>query len=193
MSRDRNAPAFSLIYSVDFMFRLIARFLIRRAERRLNVSLDYTRVIAETDLGLLARYNKIFGFLDPNSHLPPEVYHAARLTGALAADCGSCVEAEINLARTAGLSKTLIRDILKEGMLTPELSAVVSLSRAVTLDRQDDPESREAIREAFGEAGLIELSFAMNGAALLPGIKRAMGHATSCNLGLMSGLDETVP
>ncbi|WP_275296365.1 hypothetical protein [Sulfitobacter mediterraneus] len=40
----------------------------------------------------------------------------------------------------------------------------------------------------MGEAGLIELSYAMNGAALLPGIKRAMGYATTCNLSMMKAL-----
>jgi hypothetical protein len=48
--------------------------------------------------------------------------------------------------------------------------------------RQDDAEARAKVLDAYGEAGLIEISFAMNGAALLPGIKRAMGYATICDL-----------
>jgi alkylhydroperoxidase family enzyme len=171
------------------MLRKIAHFLIRRAEKRLNVSLDYTHAIAEADFGLLSRYNRIFGFLDPNRNLPPEAYHAARLISALAADCGTCVEAEINLALQAGLSKPLIKAILTNGTLTPELAAVVALSRAVTAERADDSEAREIILQTFGKKGLIELSYAMNGAALLPGIKRAMGYATACNIGLMRNLD----
>lgn len=171
------------------MLRRIAHFMIRRAEKQLNVPLDYTHAIAEADFGLLSRYNRIFGFVNPNRHLPPEAYHAARLTGALAADCGTCVEAEINLALQAGLPKTLIKAILTKGELTPELSAVVALSQAVTAERADDTEARAQIVKAFGEKGLIELSYAMNGAALLPGIKRAMGYATACNIGLMRNLD----
>ena len=45
--------------------------LIGHAETRLGVSLDYTRKIVETDIWLLIRYNKIFGFLDPNRNVPP--------------------------------------------------------------------------------------------------------------------------
>jgi hypothetical protein len=59
------------------------------------------------------------------------------------------------------------------------------LADAVTSRREDHPEAREVIRAAFGEAGLVELAFAMNGAALLPGIKRSMGFATACDLNLL--------
>ncbi|WP_108257656.1 ABC transporter substrate-binding protein [Mangrovicoccus ximenensis] len=48
---------------------------------------------------------------------------------------------------------------------------------AVVRDRAEDAAAREAVRDAFGEAGLIELAYAMNGAALIPGVRRAMGFA----------------
>lgn len=60
----------------------------------------------------------------------------------------------------------------------------MTLSSAVT-NFQDDPKAREKIIKYCGEKGLVELSYAMNGAALLPGIKRAMGYATSCNLDIL--------
>lgn len=166
----------------------IALLLIGRAERKLGVALDYTRQIARTDLRLLTRYNRLFGFLDPNRNCPPEAYHAARLRGALSADCGTCVEAEMNLARRARLPDPLIRAILTGEGLPADLAAVVALADAVTGTRSDDPDARAAIVQAYGQAGLIELAYAMNGAALLPGIKRAMGHATACDLALMGGL-----
>lgn len=171
------------------MIKQIAAALIRRAEIRLGVSLDYTHAIARADIGLLARYNRIFGFLDPNRKVPAEAYHAARLIGALSADCGTCVEAEINLAKQAGLPEDLIVAILKGDTLSEELEAVVGLARAVTAARADDPEARDTVLRFYGEKGLIELSFAMNGAALLPGIKRAMGYATACDLKLMKCLN----
>lgn len=138
------------------------------------------------DTRLFIRYGKVFGFLDPRKHLPVEAYHASRLCGAVSADCGSCVEAEINLAKNAGLSDELINRILAQDFstLSDEIVAVIKLSTAVT-NFQDAPEAREKIIEYYGEKGLIELSFAMNGAALLPGIKRAMGYATSCNLEIL--------
>ncbi|KIN76804.1 hypothetical protein [Sulfitobacter mediterraneus] len=161
--------------------------MVKQAENRVGVTFDYVRKIAQTNFGLLLRYNKVFGFLDPRKHLPAPAYHAARLRGALAADCGTCVEAEINLALQAGLSKDLVKAILN-GTLDGPLRAVVALADAVVAAKEDAPEARAEILRAYGEAGLIELSYAMNGAALLPGIKRAMGYATTCNLSMMKAL-----
>ena len=172
------------------MLKHIAHFLIRRAERRVGVQFDYIHQIAETDIGLLARYNKIFGFLDPNRKVPAQAYHTARLRGAIAADCGTCVEAEINLARNANVDPTTIDHVLSGDYtaLPIEITAVASLADAVAGRRADDPEARDTIRKTFGEAGLIEISLAMNGAALLPGVKRAMGYATACDIQTMRKL-----
>ncbi|WP_308916773.1 hypothetical protein [Jannaschia sp. LMIT008] len=164
--------------------------LLGPAERRLGVRLDYAREIGATRLGLLRRYGRIFPFLDPNRHVPADAYAAARLRAALATDCGTCVAAEIALARRAGLSGTTIDAILTGTGPTPELDAVVRLTDAVVLRREDDADARADIVAAYGKAGLIELSFAMNGAALLPGIKRAMGFATACDLSTMRRLSD---
>ena len=174
-----------------FLSRLISP-LIGHAETRLGVSLDYTRKIAETDIWLLIRYNKIFGFLDPNRNVPPAAYHVARLRGAVASDCGTCVTAEINLAKAAKVPASMIDEVLSGSYekLPEEISAVAVLTDNTVGNRQDDTESRNTVRQYYGEAGLIELSYAMNGAALLPGIKRAMGYAVTCDLDMARKLSK---
>jgi hypothetical protein len=81
------------------------------------------------------------------------------------------------------LNDEVIDHILAKNLdaLPAEIVAVIELSSGVTRF-QNAPEARAKIIEYYGEKGLIELLFAMNGAALLPGIKREMGYATSCNL-----------
>lgn len=165
----------------------ISLALIAREERRIRVTFDYIRHMARTDLRLLLRYNRIFGIIDPRRHLPAEAYHTARIRGALAADCGTCVEAEINLALNAGLPHALVQSILSGACDKPDLSAVIALADAATRDRVDAPEARAHLRSVYGEKGLIELSIAMNGAAMLPGVKRAMGFASACNIDLLRG------
>ena len=174
------------------MFGPITDRLIARAERRLGVPLDYVRRIAATDFRLLTRYNRIFGFLDPVRHLPPEAYNLARIRAARAADCGTCIEAEVNLARAAGIPAEVIASYLSDTGPAPgsPLADVAALTDAVVRDRIDAPEARDRLRAAYGEAGLIELAYAMNGAAMLPGIKRAMGFATACDATLMQRLTQ---
>ena len=168
------------------MFKKIINHVLLKNEKRIGVKLDYARKIVSVDNRLFMRYGKIFGFLDPRNNLPIDAYHASRICGALSADCGSCVEAEINLAKNSGLSDEVINHILVKDFdsLPDNIVAVVELSSAVT-NFQDAPEAREKVIKYYGEKGLVELSFAMNGAALLPGIKRAMGYATSCNLDIL--------
>ena len=172
------------------MLKWIMGIIVSRAERRIGVELDYARKISRTDTGLMMRYGKIFAFLDPNTRVPADAYHIARLRGAVSADCGTCVEAEINLARAAGVSPAIVAAALNGdyAALSDDLRAVVCLADAVTARREDDQVARERVVQAYGEAGLIELSFAMNGAALLPGIKRAMGYATTCDLNILRQL-----
>ncbi|MCA0927809.1 carboxymuconolactone decarboxylase family protein [Ruegeria profundi] len=169
------------------LLKKLAARIIRRAENRIGVKLDYTHKIAETDMGLLMRYNRIFGFLDPNKHVPALAYHTARMRGAIAADCGICVEAEINLAGQAGLDEATIDAVLRSDYseLPEDVTAVANLTDAVVGRHEDDTEAREIIKTAYGDAGLIEVSFAMNGAALLPNIKRAMGYATVCDIAVL--------
>lgn len=165
------------------MLTALSNWVLGRNERRLGVTLDYARKIAETSFGLLLRYGKIFDFLDPRQHLPADAYATARLRGALAADCGTCVKAEVNLARNSGVPDRLIADILlgEVSDLPEKLQPVRALADAVCAMRADDPEARECVVKLFGEKGLIELSYAMNGAAMIPGIKRSMGYATACD------------
>lgn len=169
------------------MIDRITGTLIGRAERRLGAGLDYVRRIAETNLGLLVRYNRIFGFLDPNRHTSTLAYHAVRIRGALAADCGTCVQIEINLASNADVDEAAIDSLLagRYDELPDDVAAAARLADTVVGQRGDLPDAREAVRVAWGEAGLIELVFAMNGAALLPGIKRGMGYATACDLDVL--------
>ena len=116
---------------------------------------------------------------------PADAYHTARIRAALAADCGTCVQAELNLARKSRLKPALIETILHATLTDPALIAVMQLTDAVVAKRCDDPAAREVILGKWGDAGLIELALVMNGAAMLPGIKRAMGYATACDISLM--------
>lgn len=163
---------------------VLSNFFLSRAEDRLGTSLDYARLIAQTNFGLFVRYGKIFPFLDPRKHTPPEAYHAARIRAAQAADCGTCVDIEVQLAKNAGIADPTIKHILAGdySKLPKPVAAAAKLSDAVVKERQDDPDARDLLVKSYQQAGLIELAFAMNGAALLPGIKRALGFASACTI-----------
>ena len=174
------------------MIKSIAKHLIKNAEKQIGVSLDYVHHIAKTDISLLTGYNKIFAFLNPNKKNPALAYHTARLRGAIAADCGTCVEAEINLAKKAKLELETIKQVLVQDYenLPKEIAAIAKLADAILSEKSDNQEAREIIKEKFGDAGLIEISFAINGGALLPGIKKTLGYGTTCDLNIIAQLQK---
>ncbi len=100
----------------------------------------------------------------------------------------TCVQAELNLARSAGMDAQTLEHILSHStdLLDDDLAAILTLAHHVTAERTDHSDARAHLRARFGDAGLIELAYAMNGAALLPGIKRALGYATTCDMDLMA-------
>ena len=163
---------------------------ISAAENRLGVRLDYVRRIARLNTPLLLRYNRIFRILDPRKHLPADAYHTARLRAAMAADCGTCVEAEINLALQSGLTKEFLRSVMKGQSNSAAISAIIALTDAVIRDCTDDGTARQTICDVYGEMALTELALVITQASALPSIKRTMGFATTCNMDSFRALNE---
>ncbi len=91
------------------------------------------------------------------------------------------------MARAAGMDLQTLDHILFRATdrLDDDLAAIVTLAHQVTAERIDHPDARAHLRNRFGDAGLIELAYAMNGAALLPGVIRTLGYATTCDIELM--------
>ena len=142
--------------------------------------MDYLRYAAEHDPSAVVK----FGLLQPaTTHrktLPPEVYHAARIAATQAADCGTCVQIEVNAAREAGVSADAIRAVLAGEPLAPEADAV-AFARAVVAG-EDPGGLRQRLVERFGDRGLVELALAITTAQAYPTMKRALGFATACAL-----------
>ncbi|MBE3638491.1 carboxymuconolactone decarboxylase family protein [Mangrovicoccus algicola] len=172
------------------MFGRLTKAMIARREARLGLRFPHVHRIAETSPRLLMRYGRFLSFLDPNQDVPPEAYHLARIRGAMAGDCAASLEAEIARAKAGGLREGLLREFLTAapGELPGPLADVMRLADAVVRDRRDDPEARDRVRAAFGEDGLIELSYAMNGAALIPGLRRSMGFCGTPDPGALARL-----
>ena len=142
--------------------------------------MDYLRFAAEHDPVAVVK----FGLLQPaTAHrkvLPPEVYHAARIAATQTADCGTCVQIEVNAARKAGVPGETVRALLAGE--ADDLRDVVAFAR--TTARYEDPggDLRQRIAARHGERGLVELALAVTTALMYPTMKRALGFATACAL-----------
>ena len=70
-------------------------------------------------------------------------------------DCGTCVEAEINLARQTSIEVGLIDQVLKRYLYGAigRIGGTAHLADAVIGKRINDPEAREVIRREYEYGG----------------------------------------
>lgn len=156
---------------------------ITKAERELGVSLDYARWIAGVSLPATLRMAKFTKLL--NAHRGPKAaVLIAGIVGAMADDCGSCVQIGVNLARKAGISREILEAVVRRNpeALPEELADVYRFADAVSLNSPEQDDYRERVRRHFGDEGLVEIALAVAMHRVFPTLKRGLGFAKSCAL-----------
>lgn len=168
------------------MFDKLIATTLSRFEREVRVpgSADYLRAIAEQSNRAFVKFLLILPLARHRRVVGAPAYFAARIAATRAQDCGTCVQMETNMARQHGVSPEVLRAVLEDRVdsLPPEVAAAFQFARAVAEQTGDEGALREQVRRYFGEEGLVELALAVATAQVFPGIKRALGYATSCAL-----------
>ena len=166
------------------MLRYLLNKRLDTAERELGESVDYLRHILRYSLPAFLRFG---GFMPVSSYrraLPAEPWHVARIVATRDADCGTCVQIEVNLARKDGVSKDILRAVLDHRLhdLPKDLADCCRFAEAVVRATGEEDALRERLRARYGEAGLVELALGIASCRVFPVTKRALGYARSCSL-----------
>ena len=166
---------------------MLRKFILSRLdkeERRLGASLDYLRHILRVSLPAFFKIAKLMPMATYRKALPVDAYHVARIVATKHEDCGSCVQIQINLAKEDGVSLDTIRATLdgKADALNKELADVYHFTEAVVQHTGRDDEWRSALRQRYGEQGLIDLAFGITTSRAFPTTKRVLGYAQSCSV-----------
>jgi alkylhydroperoxidase family enzyme len=166
---------------------MLRQMILRRLateERALGVSVEYIRHILRASLPAFLKFSLFIPLARHQHALPPAPYHIARLVATHEADCGTCVQAEVNLARQAGVAPAVLEAVLQHRLtdLEPEIADIYRFTRAVVLATGEEEELRPHLSARYGEAGMVELALGIAAARVYPTTKRALGYATSCDL-----------
>ncbi len=166
------------------MLRALISKKLDSEERRLGVPLDYLRHILRVSLRSFWTFSRILPISEHRRALPPEPYYVARMVATRDADCGTCLQIEVNLALAAGVDRALLRAVLdsQPAALPADLAAVYRFAEAVAAASGAEGELRPALVERWGERGVVELAIAIAVARFFPEVKRALGYARSCRL-----------
>ncbi len=155
---------------------------LSKMEQFLGVPMDETRYMLKHSLKALLAFNGVRKISRFAGRLPADVYATAKIAAYKQEDCGSCLQITVNLARKAGVSTELIRDLIagRTQALPEELREVYQFAQEQA-NRVDNPELRERIRQRYGDDGLIAIALAITSAGTFPTLKRVLGFATSCS------------
>lgn len=126
--------------------------------------------------------------------MPVAAYYAARVTAAVAADCGPCAQLEVSMAEAAGVDIPTLRAIVAgdRDLLPHDVALGVDLARATIL-REPGVDVRESILQRWGQRALVSLAYGIVAAQAYPAFKYAIGDGHACSLLRVGGMDVAKP
>ncbi|RED51408.1 hypothetical protein [Aestuariispira insulae] len=166
------------------MFRFFIRQMILKFGKRYDYDVDYMLHMLERTPGVMNGLNAMSKLSSYRKKTPLNAHMAARLQGVLMEDCGPCVQLTVDMALEAGMARDEI-----EAVLTGDLAAMAEDTAlgyrfaAAILARSDDQDvARAAVRTAYGEEAVIEITLATQVSRFFPMIKTGLGYGQSCSM-----------
>ena len=164
------------------MRNFFARRILRATSKRYHYDVSYLDYMLKESPGA---FFKFAGLAKASSHreaVPVEASFAAKISGAMAEDCGPCAQLTVDMALEAGMAKDQIEAVVRRDIdaMTIETALGFGFAQAVLHRADDQDERREAVRARWGEKGVIDLAMALQMGRLFPMMKLALGYAKEC-------------
>lgn len=110
----------------------------------------------------------------------PNAWFAAGIAGALMEDCGPCVQIASDIAIEQGMSADIIKQLLSGAPTDADAQLGFDYGRALIAAAPNLDDLREKIEAKWGKPALMALTLRAMTARNFPVIKRALGHAKTC-------------
>lgn len=142
---------------------LQARLTIWSARRLYGEEAVATTAIYARHPRLLRWYGLFNRAVEKPGAVPEPLMHLAVLKAATLVECPFCIDIGSEYARKAGLTDAqllALHDAEPSGRFSPDELLVIRFAEQLTATPAvSDPDTIEAVRERFGDRGLIELSY----------------------------------
>lgn len=164
------------------MRKAAAGAMLGLMQARYDYDVSYLKAMLRESPKAFFSFTKIFDVSRHREAAPPAAVFAAKLVGALVEDCGPCTQLVVNMAREAKMAPADIEAVLRRD--TEAMSSDTALgfrfAEAIAFRLPEEDEVRDAVRAAWGEKGVIDLSLAFAIARVWPTLKAGMGYAKAC-------------
>jgi len=175
------------------MFRSFLHRYIHRFERRFRYDGTYMHELADISEAAFLRFAIMQtaggGF---GGGAPRDALCAAGIAGALVEDCGPCVQIASDMALEAGMRGEVIAALLAGTAADADAQLGLDFGRALLLATGDFDALRDEVERRWGKRALVALSLRAMSARNFPVLKRAMGHARTCQRVRIGNLDVAV-
>ncbi len=174
------------------MLKWFAHRYIRGMEKRYGYDATYMHEMLDTTMTGFRRFMKIQNAGTWQGDAPANAWWAAGLAGALVEDCGPCVQIGTDLAMEGGMNGEIIEALLSGTPTDADAQLGFDYGRALLLHSGNLDQLRETIEGKWGTAALIALSLRAMTTRNFPVLKRALGHAKTCQRVRIGGAEVAV-
>jgi hypothetical protein len=169
----------------------IARRMLRATSKRYGYDTSYLDMMLKESPSAFFKFAPVMKAAGHREVIPVDASFAAKLVGALAEDCGPCIQLVVDMALEAGMPKDQIEAVLRRDPRAMNDATVLGyrFADAVVRRSQDDGEYRDAVRAEWGEKGVIDLTLALQMGRMFPMVKAGLGYAKECRRVTVDGHD----
>jgi hypothetical protein len=174
------------------VIRFLLHKFVSRFERRYKYDATYLHELADISPGAFWRFASVQMKLQSKGDAPRDALQAAAIGGALVEDCGPCVQIASDRAVEAGMSGETIKALLSGQPTDADAQLGFDYARALLNSSGTLDDLRAAVETRWRKRGLIALTFMAMAARNFPVLKRALGHAKTCQRVRVGGGDVAV-
>ena len=154
---------------------------VRNMERRYDYDATYLHELADISTTAFRRFIKMqLAGGQWRAGAPKDAWFAVAIAGALVEDCGPCVQITTDMAVEGGMSPETIQALLSGASANLDAQLGFDYGRALLTSGDDLDELRDTIVAKWGKKALVALSLRAMSGRNFPVLKRAMGHAKTC-------------
>ena len=171
------------------MRSFIARRMLRSFSKRYGYDTSYVEMVLKESPAAFFKFAPLMKASRHHEVVPLEAAFAAKITGALAEDCGPCTQLTVDMALEAGVPNDQIEAVLRRDVraMSPDTALGFQFANAIVHRSADDETHRDAVRARWGEKGVIELAMGLQLGRLFPMLKFALGYAKECRRVTVAG------
>jgi alkylhydroperoxidase family enzyme len=164
------------------MRSLIARRVLRAMSKRYGYGTSYLEMMLEQSPKAFFKFAHLMKAASHREVVAVDASFAAKITGALAEDCGPCTQLCVDMALEAGMAKDQIEAVLRRDprAMNSDTGLGFRFADAVVRRSADDEDHRDTVRARWGDKGVIDLTFALQMSRMFPMVKAGLGYAREC-------------